>query len=316
MNLENITNPIAQEEIYQNLSQDSANSTENNSRLLDQSLVVADTGDIFFFYKKVLGMDFYGKIRLVCFLDNYCKFENVISLAGFKIDEIFCERVNVYALQRIYKGYSFLKVIVLDNIIKLGHLVNEILKAFYVLVETFLAFSLKFIDDIKIYIQNRIDFINERFDHFVYVKDELLNFTTSMFPIMEQTFEQLTKDVSGLTSQEMSKEYQAYYDKTQIFHSLLQQENIILQQSLPLIELSPQQLSQALSNLDSFLNNYDQLTSNLRENFIKYQPIIYNWAQEIVFEHLAINVQKRYFPLFRSNRQTSLPIPLTYEPNQ
>ena len=318
--VENLTDPLEQ---LKNTSNNAINNSgfiiengSNNSRMMEDSSYVVVEKIWKLIDKSYLGISFYGIIRFACFLNNHCDILLRLDIGSITLKTYLCQYINVYPLQKVYKAVSFLKVVVLDNIAKLSQLLIDIEKGIFNLVTVFLGVSLNIIDDVKFYIEKRKPDIHIKFDYVVDVMDGLLNFTTVMFPIMEQTFVQLTKDIGGLTSQEMMKEYQMYYDKSQSMNQILQEATMILQQNINFIQISDEELARIYKNTNDFINNFDKLMNELFLIFSNYGPIVYFWSKEIIANISSLMYQNDIFHFLEAIGKLSSRFPeLMHQPD-
>ena len=268
-----------------------SNETNNSARRLQMlyytgsgQLVASERFSLFDTTKG--GIHFYSYFQVDCYYDNYCY--PFISLQvgnnplGFEVTAYFYP-LRIYAIQRFYKAFSFLKIVVLNNIKLLSDLAVQIIGNVGDLVVTVLFISKGIINEIHNFWLARKEILYVTLNKTIWNLNEMLNFTKNMFPVIDQEMVQMFKDVMGNSEIELNSEYSIYYNKIQGILPILQSEYQSFQQKLPYVNISDSEIQNIIKTLESLVSeNYDPLYSQMNNSLNQWGDQISHWAPNIL----------------------------------
>lgn len=253
-----------------------------NRRLLRSGQIVAEQSfDIL--DTRAAGIRFISDMNVKCYYDNYCYPVLKLDISGLAILYHNFDPIKIYAVQRFYKGFSFLKVVVLDNIIRLSSLAEEIIGNIGDIVSLFLYTSKNIVNGIYKFWELRKDELHNKLNQFTYNLLEMLNFTKVIFPVINQEMVQMFKDIMGNIEIELNSEYSIYYNKIQNVLPSLQAEYQNYQQKLPYVKIPQEDLAKILNIIDNvFMKNYDNVFYEMGSELFKWEDRISHWTEHIL----------------------------------
>lgn len=259
----------------------SSNNTANESRIIQSSPLISEK-NFQLFNKNVGGVTTRGDFEVKCYYDNYCYTKLTLDLIFIKIVKNF-NPLKIYAVRRFYTGFSFLKVVVLENILRFSDLSIEIMGKIVDVAAFFLYVSKDTIQEILRFWEARKEVLEESLGKFTKNLNDMLNFSQILFPVIDQEMVQMTKDIGGNFETEQDSENKIYYNKLMDILPYLQSEILNFQQKLPYVNFTSEDISKIMNNIDNlFLNRYDQLASEVISYSKEWAPQIQQYGPGII----------------------------------